>query len=62
MALEIKTASELGVYLYFIPVISTIVSYVLFDDALTPFFFLGGFLVIAGLIVVNKYSIKNNTT
>jgi drug/metabolite transporter (DMT)-like permease len=59
VALEIKTASEISVYLYAIPVISTIVSYFIFDDKITLFFLLGGLLVIVGLIIVNM-KFKNN--
>lgn len=61
VALEIKTASEISIYLYAIPVISTIVSYFIFDDKITLMFILGGILVIAGLIIVNmktKYNDK----
>ncbi|MBN1861078.1 MAG: DMT family transporter [Candidatus Thermoplasmatota archaeon] len=53
VALEVKTASEISVFLYFIPVLSTIISYVLFNEYISVFFALGGMLVIAGLIVVN---------
>jgi drug/metabolite transporter (DMT)-like permease len=53
VALEIKTASEISVYLYAIPVISTILSYGLFGDKITLLFVLGGILVIAGLVIVN---------
>jgi len=51
--LEIKTASEISVYLYVIPVISTIASYFLFKDEITIFFILGGMFVIIGLVFVN---------
>ncbi len=53
MALEIKKASEISVYLYLIPVLSTIASYLLFKDVVTIFFILGGILVIIGLVFVN---------
>lgn len=53
VALEIKTASEISVFLYFIPVLSTIISYFLFQDSITWLFLLGGLLVISGLIIVN---------
>jgi drug/metabolite transporter (DMT)-like permease len=53
VALEIKTASEISVFLYFIPVLSTIISYFLFQDPITWLFLLGGGFVIAGLIIVN---------
>jgi drug/metabolite transporter (DMT)-like permease len=53
VALEIKTASEISVFLYFIPVLSTIISYFLFQELITWLFILGGTLVIGGLIIVN---------
>jgi len=53
-ALEIKTASEISVYLYAIPVVATIASYFLLGDKITYMFILGGILVIMGLILVNK--------
>jgi len=53
VALEIKTASEISVFLYFIPVLSTIISYFLFQDPITWLFILGGALVIGGLLIVN---------
>lgn len=56
VALEIKTASEISLYLYFIPVLSTIISYFLFDEQITWLFIFGGTLVILGLYVVNRQS------
>jgi drug/metabolite transporter (DMT)-like permease len=53
VGLEIKSTSEVSVYLYAIPVLSTIISYFLFDDKITLFFVLGGILVIVGLVLVN---------
>lgn len=53
-ALEVKPASELTVYLYFTPVISTLVSVLFFNEKITPFYLVGGFLVIFGLYIVNK--------
>jgi drug/metabolite transporter (DMT)-like permease len=53
IALEIKTASDLSVYLYAVPVLTTISSYYIFGDELTLVFILGGVLVIIGLIIVN---------
>jgi drug/metabolite transporter (DMT)-like permease len=53
MALEIKTATEISAYLYIIPVLSTIASYLLFEDAITVFFIVGGIFVIIGLALVN---------
>jgi len=53
VALEIKTASEISVFLYFIPVLSTVISYFLFQEPITLLFILGGVLVIGGLFIVN---------
>ncbi len=53
VALEIKTASEISVFLYFVPVLSTIISYFLFNESISILFALGGMLVIAGLVIVN---------
>ena len=53
VALEIKTASEVGIYLYCIPIFSTIISYFLFGYSITFLFIFGGALVITGLIIVN---------
>jgi len=53
IALEIKTASEISVYLYAVPVISTIASYLLLGHTITIFFILGGIFVIIGLVLVN---------
>jgi len=58
MALEIKNASDISIYLYAIPVISTIVSFILFKDEITIFFLFGGAFVILGLYLVNKKNKK----
>jgi drug/metabolite transporter (DMT)-like permease len=54
VALEIKSASEISVFLYFIPVLSTIISYFMFQESITWLFIFGGALVILGLFIVNK--------
>jgi drug/metabolite transporter (DMT)-like permease len=54
VALEIKSASEISVFLYFIPVLSTIISYFMFQEQITWLFIGGGALVILGLLIVNK--------
>ncbi len=54
IALEKKTASEISIYLYLIPVLSTIISFFLLNEEITYMFILGGFLVISGLIIVNR--------
>ena len=53
VALEIKQASEISVYLYFMPVLSTIIAYFLLGEKITLLFVLGGALVIIGLYIVN---------
>ena len=58
VVLEIKSASKISVYLYFIPVLSTIISYILFQDKITWLFVFGGALVILGLYIVNKQRIE----
>lgn len=59
-ALEVKNASELGVYLYFVPVLATIFSYILFKEEITWLFIFGGALVIIGLYIVNNHRIIAN--
>ena len=58
VALKIKTASELGVYLYAIPVLSTIFSFFIFKEGITLMFIIGGLLVITGLVIVNRKRIN----
>ncbi len=53
IALKIKSASEISIYLYAIPVLSTIISYFWFKIEITFMFILGGFLVLFGLYIVN---------
>ena len=54
VALEIKTASEISTYLYFIPVLSTSIGCFFFDEQITWLFIFGGALVILGLYIANK--------
>jgi drug/metabolite transporter (DMT)-like permease len=54
VVLEVKTASEISVFLYFIPVLSTVISYFLLHDAITFLFIAGATLVILGLVIVNR--------
>jgi drug/metabolite transporter (DMT)-like permease len=56
VVLEVKTASEISVFLYFIPVLSTIISFFFFNETITGLFLFGGALVILGLVIVNKHS------
>lgn len=53
VALEQKTAGEISIYLYLVPVLSTIISYFLLNQEITYKFIFGGFLVISGLVIVN---------
>ena len=53
-ALEIKQASELSVFLYVTPVLSTLLGAIFLQEKITVFFMLGGVFVIAGLYEVNK--------
>jgi drug/metabolite transporter (DMT)-like permease len=54
VALEKTTASKIGIYLYFIPIISTVISYFMFDETITLLFVLGAALVIGGLFIMNR--------
>lgn len=53
-ALEVKQASEISVYLYATPVISTLLGVFFLHEQLTVFYVIGGFFVLAGLYLVNK--------
>jgi drug/metabolite transporter (DMT)-like permease len=59
VALENRTASEISIFLYAIPVFSTLFSYILFREEITLMFVFGGILVIAGLAIVNMRNNKN---
>jgi drug/metabolite transporter (DMT)-like permease len=64
VVLKIKTASETSIYLYLVPILSSIISYFLLKDEITYIFILGGFLVIIGLVIVNmktKTKVKQKT-
>jgi drug/metabolite transporter (DMT)-like permease len=54
MVLYYREASKMSVYLYCVPILSTLVAYLRFGDAVTPFFIVGGALVIGGLLIVNS--------
>lgn len=53
-ALEVKQASEISVFLYATPVVSTFLGAVFLQEQITVFYVLGGLFVLAGLYVVNK--------
>jgi len=55
VALEKVSASHIGVYLYFIPVFSTIASYFMFNEPITLMFILGAVLVIGGLLLLGNH-------
>ena len=58
VALAVLKASELSIYLYFVPVLSTIFSYLIFQEEITAMFVFGGALVIIGLYTVNRQQRK----
>ena len=60
VALQIKTATEISVYLYLVPVFSTLISFFIFDDKITVYYIFGGILVIIGLYIVNQNNKKLN--
>jgi len=47
------TASSLSVYVYMVPIVSTVASYFLLGHMITIYFLIGGILVIGGLMFVN---------
>ncbi len=53
-ALEVKQASEISVFLYATPVISTLLGAIFLQEKVTIYYVLGGAFVLAGLYVVNK--------
>jgi drug/metabolite transporter (DMT)-like permease len=53
-ALEVKQASELSVFLYATPVLSTLLGAFFLQEKITIFFLVGGVFVIVGLYEVNK--------
>jgi len=54
IALEIKDASELSIYLYLVPVISTTISLILGLEKITIIFLFGAILIISGLLILNS--------
>ncbi|MEM0467476.1 MAG: EamA family transporter [Candidatus Thermoplasmatota archaeon] len=58
IALDMKTASEISVFLYFTPVVSTMISALFFNEQITMLFLVGGFLVLFGLYIVNTSTRK----
>lgn len=53
-ALEVKQASEISVFLYATPVISTLLGAIFLHERITIFYVIGGAFVLVGLYVVNK--------
>ncbi|MES2155028.1 MAG: EamA family transporter [bacterium] len=53
-ALKRRTASAVSAYIYFNPVVATVVAVLFFHERLTAYFALGGALVIAGVLLVNR--------
>jgi drug/metabolite transporter (DMT)-like permease len=53
-ALKLRSASSVSAYVYFNPVVATIVGVLFLGESVTPFFLLGGGLVLGGVILVNR--------
>lgn len=53
-ALQMRPASEISVYLYFTPLLTTLIGFFLFNEKITLWYILGGALVIFGLYIVNQ--------
>ncbi len=53
-ALKHRSASAVSVYIYFNPVVATLVALLFFREQLTPFFAVGGALVVLGVYLVNR--------
>jgi len=58
-ALEIKRVSEVAVYIYFIPFLSTIISYFLLHEKITLWFVVGGAFIILGVTIVDRHRNKS---
>jgi drug/metabolite transporter (DMT)-like permease len=58
VVLELKKASEISIYLYFTPVLATIISYFMLNEEITFLFIIGGGLVILGLYIANTNRFK----
>jgi drug/metabolite transporter (DMT)-like permease len=53
-ALKLRSASAVSAYVYFNPVVATVVGVLFFHETLTPLFLLGSALVLGGVILVNR--------
>ena len=53
VALKIKDASEISVYLYCIPIVTILVDLLIFKELISSLFILGGILIISGLLITN---------
>jgi drug/metabolite transporter (DMT)-like permease len=54
IVLAYTTASSLSAYVYAVPLVSTVASYLFFGHTVTVYFIVGGVLVIGGLMIVNR--------
>lgn len=52
--LNMKSASELSVYLYLIPVLTTLISFIVLGETVNIFFVIGGVMILAGVYIVNN--------
>lgn len=53
-ALKLRSASAVSAYVYFNPVVATLVGVLFLGESVTPFFLLGSALVLGGVILVNR--------
>lgn len=53
-ALKTRSASAVSAYIYFNPVVATVVGVAFLGESVTPFFLLGSALVLGGVILVNR--------
>jgi drug/metabolite transporter (DMT)-like permease len=53
-ALKLRSASSVSAYVYFNPVVATLVGVLFLHETVTPFFLFGSALVLGGVILVNR--------
>ena len=54
VALKVKDATEVSVYLYCIPIVTILIDLFFFHEGITPLFLLGGFFILAGLLLTRS--------
>lgn len=58
-ALRVRSASQVSAFVYFNPVVATIVGYIFLGEKVTGWFLLGGALVMLGVIQVNRVRLSD---